>query len=168
MVQRTFVQGSDVALSSLNCGVFVRIAVCTALLTNALFGKTLHEWQHAIEASRHLDSAGSGSEYKPLETTAGHNHRNCRNSVVPAACRNSHSDCHHSQSPCSDHPRDSHDHNNCAICYVIGLSATSTECTTVCLHTETVRERIAIGSESADSFLAPLCAARGPPGSVRA
>ena len=168
MVQRTFVQGSEVALSGLNCGVVVRIAVCTALLANALCGKSLHLWQHAAEAALQNASAVGRSECNPRESSAGHDHGNCRNSIVPAACRHPHSDCDHSQVPCSDNPRNSHDHNDCAICYVIGLSATSPELATVCLPPATVCERVAIRSESADTILAPHCDARGPPASVRA
>ena len=168
-VQGAPVQGFEVALSNRNCRVFVRLAVCAALLANALFGRTLHLSQHAAEAAWQRHVACGEQAGCRRDSRDEHGHDKLRHKTACAAKQASHAACAHSHAPCSDDvPRDSHDHHDCAICYAIGQCATSPESVTIYRKPETVVERAAPGSESAETALEWHFEARGPPVDVRA
>ncbi len=156
----TSVQVGDLTHSDRNCVVFVRIAVCAALLANALFARSLHLCQHTAEAAMDAQQVGPSQECGQRARCNHHSHTCGRSEIVPVPGRPTHSRCHNSHSPGSE---DQHDHDVCAVCYVIGLTATSPEVASIVPRSDAVFGRAPVLSESASTVFRRDCDARGPP-----
>ena len=144
----TFAQVWSVKSSRPIREVFARIAVCAAVLATSLFGRSLHDLQHQI-----LDASVAGTSTAETERTSRPSchcafHSHCE----PTDGRSDHNDS-----------KPSHDSDSCAICYVFGLSATSTPMVDVPQADEPHTDFVVVQSESACSEFRSCCKARGPP-----
>lgn len=128
--------------------VFARLAVCAAVLATSLFGRSLHELQHQV-----LDAVS--------ESVVSDGHSSSKTTCHCAF----HSHCHEPEQGSSERndSKHSHDSDNCAVCYVIGLAATSPVAVSIHQTEESLVDRLVVRSESARSEFVSIGKARGPP-----
>ncbi len=126
---------------------FTRIAVCTAVLVTSLLSQSLHNLQHRLEDAA-AGRSDASQDLSPSCSCAFHRH-----------CESSDSHKHDG----SDDSTPSHDSHNCAICYVLGLSATTPVVVGLEQTSEVCFERLIELSEFASSEFIAETYARGPP-----
>ena len=127
---------------------FARIAACAAILTTSLFGQWLH--YHAYHSENGQVASSSCPSQSPCHA-CGHSHSK------PAKAND--------EKPTEDQksPAVPHDHNSCAICYVIGQAVSNRVIVVLPTSVEPLFEKYVVLSEFAIHALRCTATARGPP-----